>query len=119
MAVKSRVTGLDEVLDNLNRRVEEIEGATMAGLLEAGMKIQAASQKRTPVDTGNLKGSAYTRKAQGGALSVEIGYTANYAVNVHEIDMPHAVGQWKFLESALRENEDAIVDIVQQKARVE
>jgi hypothetical protein len=32
------------------------------GLLLAGLKLQAASQKLVPVDTGNLKGSAFTRK---------------------------------------------------------
>jgi len=32
------------------------------GLLLAVLKLQAASQKLVPVDTGNLKGSAFTRK---------------------------------------------------------
>lgn len=115
-----QVKGLDTVLSNLNSEIAKIEGASMDGLMEAGMKIQASSQQRAPVDTGNLKGSAYTRKARVGGKSVEIGYTANYAIYVHEnLEARHTVGQAKFLESALRDNEAKIIDIVQQKAKVE
>ncbi len=32
------------------------------GLLLAGLRLQADSQRLVPVDTGNLKGSAFTRK---------------------------------------------------------
>lgn len=136
----SKVHGLEQVLSNLNERIEAIEGASMAGLYEAGLKIQAVSQKRTPVDQGNLKGSAYTRGGGQGVTrleepddstvapmptgsvkptTVEIGYTANYALYVHEdMQARHKVGQAKYLESSLRDNEDEIVDIVQQKAEV-
>lgn len=76
------VSGLDEALANMNREIDAIEGRTMGGLFEAGLEIQAASQKKTPVDTGNLKGSAYTRRGRKG---VEIGYTAAYAASVHEM----------------------------------
>ncbi len=38
------------------------EGATLdVALLEAGMKLQAESQKLVPVDTGNLRASAFTK----------------------------------------------------------
>lgn len=120
MAVDNAVTGLGEVLENLNDEISQIQGMTMAGLYEAGLKIQASSQQRTPVKFGNLKGSAYTRKDRLGKKAVEIGYTANYAIYVHEnLEARHTVGQAKFLESALRDNEAKIVDIVQQKASVE
>lgn len=78
----ARLEGLNEVLTNMNREVGQIKGRTMAGLFEAGLEIQRDSQGRTPVDTGNLKASAYTRKGRKG---VEIGYTAAYAAAVHEM----------------------------------
>ena len=38
-------------------------GATLEqALLMAGLRLQRESQKRVPVDTGNLKASAFTRK---------------------------------------------------------
>lgn len=117
--VVNRVTGLENVLDNLHRHAAQIKGKTMAGLFEAGLKIQKVSQKRTPVDTGNLKASAFTRKAPDGSLNVQIGYTAAYAVFVHEnMEAGHTVGQPKFLESALNENKDAILEIIRRRASV-
>lgn len=113
------VTGLREVLGNLERRISDIEGATMGGLMDAGLQVQRVSQTRTPVDTGNLKGSAFTRRAMGGSPAVEVGYTAAYAVFVHEdMEARHLSGQSKFLESALRDNEDDIVRIIQSRASV-
>jgi hypothetical protein len=117
MAVNT-VEGLDEVLSNLNREVARIEGASMTGLLEAGFLVQRASQKLVPIDTGNLRASAYTRKAQGGELAVEVGYEAAYAVYVHEIlDAAHTVGQAKFLEAAVNDNRKAILDAIRRHAR--
>lgn len=48
----------------LGRVVAEITKSTgniQAGLLAAGLRLQRESQKRCPVDTGNLKNTAFTR----------------------------------------------------------
>lgn len=123
--------GLDEVLNRLNHEINGIKNRSFDGLLEAGLKIESASNKRAPRDLGNLVGSSYTRKSQDGSLSVEIGYTASYAAAVHEnLEMklkgsPRASGRgvyWgpkgesKFLEKTIRENEKAIVEIVAKRA---
>ena len=110
-----RVEGMDEVLARLNSEIGKIEGAGMDGLLDAGLQIQSVSQSRTPVDEGNLKGSAFTRKENGGVVT---GNTAAYAIYVHEnLEATHTNGQAKFLESALRDNESQIVEIVRRRAR--
>lgn len=89
----------------------------MAGLLEAGLQVQRVAQERTPVDTSNLKNSAFTRKE--GEMSVLVGFSAAYAVYVHEdMEARHTIGQAKFLESALRDNRDAILRIIQARAKV-
>jgi CRISPR/Cas system-associated exonuclease Cas4 (RecB family) len=42
------------------------EGKTLAqGLLLAGLRLQAEAQRRTPVDTGHLRSSAFTRQETG------------------------------------------------------
>ena len=127
------VRGFDEVMANLNTQIAGIKNRSMAGLLEAGLKIEAASNQRAPRHLGNLVGSSYARKAQDGSLSVEVGYTANYAVYVHEnLEMklqgqPRADGlgvYWgpngenKFLEKTVTLNERAIVEIVMARARI-
>lgn len=89
----------------------------MAGLMEAGLQVQRVAQDRTPVDTGNLKSSAFTRKE--GELGVVVGFNAAYAIFVHEnLEARHPTGQAKFLESALRDNRDAILRIIQARAKV-
>lgn len=127
------VTGLQEILANLNQQIAGIEGRSMAGLMEAGLKIEAASNNRAPSEYGNLRGSSYVRRDLGGALSVEIGYTAEYAVFVHEnLEMKlrgeerqsglgvywGPQGENKFLEKTLRNNESAILNIIRHHASV-
>ena len=49
----------------------------------------------------------------------EIGYTAYYAVYVHEIDKAYRGGKsWKFLESALIENAGKIMKLIKARARI-
>lgn len=127
------VDGLDTVLKNLNAAIDDIEGKSMAGLMAGGLIIQGDSQKRVPVEYGNLRGSAYTRKAQDRSQAVEVGYTASYAVFVHENMEQKLAGQerpsglgvyWgpkgepKFLEKAVREKADAVVRAVRAYAKV-
>lgn len=113
---KGKVTGLERVVNNLNKHAKKIEKDTLDGLFIAGLKVQRDAQKLVPVDTGNLKGSAYTTK---GDTTVTIGFTANYAIFVHEnMEAHHKVGQAKFLEVALRNNQDEILRILQQRAKV-
>ena len=129
---------MDKVLKNLNREIGRIEGRTRAGLFAAGLKVQRESQKRVPVETGNLKGSAFTRKALADPDTVEIGYEAEYALHVHEnmeqklkgIPRPPRHGRrgigvyWgpdgrpKYLESAVRDLQGEIVDTVRDHAKV-
>ena len=51
--------------------------------------------------------------------AAEIGYTAYYAVYVHEIDKAYRGGKtWKFLESALTENAGKIMKIIKARTRI-
>ena len=57
--------------------------------------------------------------------TVEVGFTAVYAARVHEnpntgqATYPGAseVGQWKFLEEALKQNEIYVVDVIRREAK--
>jgi len=126
------IKGLDKVMANLNKKVNAIEVRTVGGLMAAGLKVQRLSQQRVPVEYGNLKGSAYTRKALENALAVTVGYSAAYAVFVHEnmeqklkgTPRPSGLGvywgphgQPKFLESAARDLSAEIVATVAAHAR--
>ena len=55
-------------------------------LIKAGYYIQRESMKVVPILTGNLRGSAFTRFTGTGLQTrVQVGYTAAYALFVHEI----------------------------------
>ena len=125
------ITGTDTVLRNLNREIMGIQNRTKAGLREAALVIRRRSMQLTPVGkTSHLRGSTYTEAYNTPeGPGAEIGYTALYAPYVHEIPPPparsvpggrsaiHTVGQWKFLETALKEKSREILEIIRKRAR--
>lgn len=121
------VEGVEQVLANLNKEIAGIENRTPAGLLAAGMKVLRRSDEYLPVEYGNLKASGYARKAQTETMACEVGYTASYAVYVHENmeqklkgkPRPSGLGVYwgpaggpKFLERAVIELQGEIVDTI-------
>ncbi len=86
------------------------------GLKQAGIFVQARSQRIVPVDTANLKGGAFTRNVggTGAKADVVVGYVADYAVYVHEnLDAHHKPGkQAKYLEFVVRNYRKEIFDII-------
>lgn len=137
MSVGGRVEGLDEALENIDKAVADVEKKSQAGFWEAGLKVLASAQKRlkASVVTGNLRASGYVRSKMDQerpmsdrlineqnepipgddlpAIGVEVGFTAVYALNVHE----NMEGRTpKFLENAVTENERAIVEIIKRTA---
>ena len=77
--------------------------------------------KRTPVDTGNLKGSHYVdvKEINKGKHIAEIGVTADYGVYVHEdLSKRHPTGEAKFLENAIKAKAKEILEILRRTARV-
>lgn len=170
--------GLDKVLSNLNKEIGKIEGRTRQGLLAAALKVKRDAIKLAPVDTGNLRNSAYViwgggkespkarrigsegtfrDKAKGKSNEIggsaqrmggdyqsvisqrkgvssshpfaEIGFTAFYALEVHEnLTASHAkrdkkkgfvhAGQAKFLEQALIQNRNVILKTIKKHAKI-
>jgi hypothetical protein len=119
MSRNVRVTGLSQIVRNLNKEIRKFKGQTKAGLWEAALMIQRESQKNTPIDTGNLRSGAFTEAydiSHGpGAM---IGYTASYAPFVHEINANYRVGHWKFLEMALRKLAVKVLQTITAKAKI-
>ncbi len=85
MAKISSITGVKTVIKNMKLKTALMAAQNGFGLKAAGLFLQAASQRLVPVDLGNLKASAFTRAhGFGFGTEVEVGYTAAYAVYVHE-----------------------------------
>lgn len=115
-----RITGTAKVIRNLGKAVGGIKRRSKAALWEAGLVVRRRAAQLTPTDTGNLKGSQYMRgiKIQKGP-GVEIGYTASYALWVHEIKASHkSPTQWQFLRKALNDKRKIILRILAKSAKV-
>lgn len=93
MANLVRIDGTQEVIRNLQKVEGKITKAILRGMVKAGLHLQRKSQQIVPVDTGNLRNSAFTRKqGTGDNVDVIVGYTAAYAIYVHEnLEARHGV----------------------------
>lgn len=86
--MSAELKGLIRTLERLNSVVVNTGDGAVKGLLAGGLLIQRRSQKRTPVEYGLLRASAFTRRGQTDPMTVEIGYSALYARAVHDkVDM--------------------------------
>jgi len=89
--------GIPELLERLSKAKNQIADRAGVGLTYAGLFLQRESMKMVPVQTGNLKDTAFTRRFGSGlSTDVVVGFTAEYAVYVHE-DLTKAHGR-KFNE---------------------
>lgn len=98
------IDGVRGIINGLRERRARHVRNLRVGLLRAGLMLQGESQEIVPVDTGNLRASAFTMEEigpqQSNNIVILVGYEASYAIYVHEIlDNWHAPGTYaKFLE---------------------
>ena len=106
----NKVIGKGEFQRNIRRYTKDLYLGAYYALSEIGTLVKSESQARTPVDTGFLKASQFKQALRGtirSGPSVRIGSPpeAHYAPYVHEnLEIPHRVGQAKFLEAAINDN---------------
>lgn len=125
-AASRKLRGMDRVMKNLNVELEKMRIGSAAGLLEAAEFIHADTEKTlpvTPVDTGNLRESWTTRFFRKNKKSVVVfGYSANYALYVHEMigpvnwSRPNSGAKW--FEYAIKRNSDRILAIIAGRSKV-
>ena len=86
-----QIKGVSQMINKLKGSSNTLQDKASAGLRLAGLFLQRESQKIVPVQTGNLKNTAFTRKTgQRLMTDVTVGYTAKYATYVHEdLDKAH------------------------------
>jgi hypothetical protein len=90
---------------NPRAAVADIRRRAKSATVEEATAILVEAQARCPVRTGELRDSGRVVETADGA---RIEFTADHAVVVHEdLDLQHAHGQAKFLESALLEDAPA------------
>ena len=97
--MKLRITGIERTLQRLDEVRKAGPRAVLYALYEFGQRVMDESQKHAPVQTGELKASAYVSHPEqfGGEERVEVGYGADHAVAQHETMSGRAP---KYLEAA-------------------
>ena len=124
-----QITGLSAFASSLNRVQTDALTLLKQGLTSAAEEVIAESVQITPVDTGELRARAFTDTpvVTEDTLEINLGYekygtaypvtpsgsSEEYAVLVHErVEIPHAVGQAKFLETALKSFEPEFLEFL-------
>lgn len=128
-----RTRELNNVLKKLNAEIRALERRSQSGLLAGALVVQGRAQRKVPVEYGNLRASAYARRMPENPNAVEVGFSAAYALYVHENLEPKLRGQkrpsglgvyWgpagepQFLTKALRESHKEIVELVRSHGHV-
>lgn len=118
MAGMLKLEGTEEMIRRLKKEGKILAQDFAKNVKKAGLYLQRESQKIVPVDLGNLKGSAFTRwvAGKGWSITVVVGYTANYAIYVHEdLNARHKPGKVaKYLERPLREKRMRLLEIMEK-----
>jgi len=133
--------GLDDVMKNLNKEVQAIQGKTMKGLLKAAIVIRrdmAKTEPTIPIDTRNLEASWFVTPVPSLTKPILIaGFSAAYAEFVHEnmegkFQQPRPGATTKarqtgfrpgagpkFYEKALNRNHAVIVQIIKDNIKID
>jgi len=117
MATGIKIKGLSRVARNIERFGNMKAKGIERGLNKAALVVKGESQRIVPIDFGILRSSAFVRKINSGFnTKMLVGYSANYAVYVHEnLDSMHKEGtQAKFVSAPAMElsNNGTILRIV-------
>lgn len=125
--VKVDLKGFDQIVVNLRKEIQALKDVSLPALLEVAEYLHGdmlETPPTVPKDTGNLRNSwTINPYASQAYIAVQFGFTANYALWVHE--MTEGKINWKepgsgpkFFEEALKRNEKKIVEIIGGKMEI-
>ena len=109
-----KVKGVKGVVRNVNRIIDDIQGRKIVRALQSAMLIGGArAALYTPIDTSALINSQFREIITNGAIVTgRVGYSANYAVYVHDPANPQqfrrAAAKKEFLTLGFEEERSAI-----------
>lgn len=86
----AKVTGIRQAQANLNKLIGDIQGRKAVRAIQSALLIGGAQAALyTPIDTSTLINSQYRDISVNGTLITgRVGYSANYAVYVHDPSIP-------------------------------
>jgi len=107
---------LRDIQDNLQKAVFLISSRANDSLLKQALEIESESNSLVPKQTGFLESTSYTAAEKN---SVKIGYTAEYAAEIHEdLERKHPNGQAKFLETPLMNKAQTFLEDIKNEVNL-
>lgn len=109
-----KVRGIQQAKRNLDALIGDIQGRKAVRALQSALIIGSSQAALyTPIDTSTLINSQYRElSVNGSRLTGRVGYSANYAVYVHDSNIPQnfrrATAQKEFLTKGFEDSREAI-----------
>lgn len=113
-----KVRGIRQAQQNLNALIGDIQGRKAVRAIQSALIIGSSQAALyTPIDTSTLINSQFREVSINGTRVVgRVGYTANYAVYVHDPNVPQtfrrASAQKEFLTKGFEDERDAITAVI-------
>lgn len=120
----AKIRGIAEVNANINALVGNITGRKVTRAIQAAMLIGGAQATLfTPIDTSTLINSQFREiTVNGTRVTGRVGYSANYAVFVHDPKVKQtfrrATARKEFLTLGFEESRDEIEAAMHQEMRI-
>lgn len=120
----AKIRGITEVSANINALVGNITGSKVTRAIQAAMLIGGAQATLfTPIDTSTLINSQFREiTVNGTRVTGRVGYSANYAVFVHDPKVKQtfrrATARKEFLTLGFEESRDEIEAAMHQEMRI-
>ncbi len=120
----AKIRGIAEVSANINALVGNITGRKVTRAIQAAMLIGGAQATLfTPIDTSTLINSQFREiRVNGTRVTGRVGYSANYAVFVHDPKVKQtfrrATARKEFLTLGFEESRDEIEAAMHQEMRI-
>lgn len=120
----AKIRGIAEVSANINALVGNITGRKVTRAIQAVMLIGGAQATLfTPIDTSTLINSQFREiTVNGTRVTGRVGYSANYAVFVHDPKVKQkfrrATARKEFLTLGFEESRDEIEAAMHQEMRI-
>ncbi len=109
-----KVRGIQQAKRNLDALIGDIQGRKAVRALQSALIIGSSQAALyTPIDTSTLINSQYRElSVNGSRITGRVGYSANYAVYVHDPNIPQnfrrAKAQKEFLMKGFEDSREAI-----------
>lgn len=109
-----KVRGIAQAKANLDKLVNDVQGRKVVRAIQSALIIGSSQAALyTPIDTSTLLNSQYRElDVNGTKVTGRVGYSANYAVYVHDPNVPQtfrrATAQKEFLTKGFEDMKDAI-----------